>query len=275
MLPRRSGLTCEPRPGIPMTGSPWDSAAPRSGLDGTDLDRNGAIPSGALDAVGVRRAVAGPGARGTKGAAKSVSVVRARRSTSTREPGAWTVWRSPDCDQPRATGRTPTLPVPRHRPGTLNELMSASILLVDRPSGQGCQQQRDTPPKRCPLARRAWLLRKRSCLLVARARARHHYREVRPANSLLVLRPQQLPPAAAAQRAAPQHLCEQMAESLVCPHRHVGLRLLADNKRLSIPPVRSRLPDRSPTRLLRADGTGLEEFGADEGPLPAAAARAA
>ncbi len=97
---------------------------------------------------------------------------------------------------------------------------------------------------------------------------------MRPANSLLGPHPDRLLPAEPDQRAVARRLYDQVAElPLICPHGHVDPRLLVDNLRFADPASLFVTPDHYVTRLLHADGVGLDELGVGQGPLPEAAAR--
>ncbi len=93
-------------------------------------------------------------------------------------------------------------------------------------------------------------------------------------NSLLELHPDRLFPADPVQRDVARRLYEHVAAlPLLCPHGHVDPRILVDNERFLDPASLLVTPDHYVTRLLHADGVGLDELGVGQGPLPEAAAR--
>jgi glucuronate isomerase len=62
---------------------------------------------------------------------------------------------------------------------------------------------------------------------------------------------------------------------VISPHGHVDPRLLVDDEAFADPCTLLVTPDHYVTRLLHADGVGLDELGVGQGPLGAEAARAA
>ena len=96
------------------------------------------------------------------------------------------------------------------------------------------------------------------------------------AGSVLTLHPDRLLPAEPSQRAIARRLYDAVRElPLISPHGHVDPRLLLDDEPFPDPAALFVTPDHYVTRLLHADGVGLEELGVGRGPLPEDAARAA
>jgi glucuronate isomerase len=90
------------------------------------------------------------------------------------------------------------------------------------------------------------------------------------------LHPDRLLPADPAQRAIARRLYEAVrALPVISPHGHVDPQILVDDEPFRDPVSLLVTPDHYVTRLLHADGVGLDALGVGRGPLPEAAARKA
>lgn len=83
-------------------------------------------------------------------------------------------------------------------------------------------------------------------------------------------------PADPGERAIARRLYDAVRDlPVISPHGHVDPRLLLDNEPFSDPTTLLVTPDHYVTRLLHADGVGLDALGVGQGPLSEDAARAA
>lgn len=90
------------------------------------------------------------------------------------------------------------------------------------------------------------------------------------------MHPDRLFPAEPGQRAVARRLYQAVRQlPVVSPHGHVDPRLLLDDAPFPDPTSLLVTPDHYVTRLLHADGVGLDELGVGRGPLPEPAARRA
>lgn len=95
------------------------------------------------------------------------------------------------------------------------------------------------------------------------------------AASALALHPDRLLPPDPAEREIARRLYDAVRElPIISPHGHVDPRLLLDDEPFPDPATLLVTPDHYVTRLLHADGVGLEELGVGQGPLGADASRA-
>jgi len=114
--------------------------------------------------------------------------------------------------------------------------------------------------------------------MVAAAGAGLHYRRVSPAGSTLRLHPDRLLPSDPQQRVLARRLYQAVSDlPILSPHGHVHPRLLLENNPFPDPASLFISPDHYVTRLLHADGVGLDELGVGvaEGALSETAARRA
>jgi glucuronate isomerase len=99
------------------------------------------------------------------------------------------------------------------------------------------------------------------------------YMPVSTAGSL-ALHPDRLLPAGPAERKIARRIYEAVRElAVISPHGHVDPCLLLDDKPFPDPATLLVTPDHYVTRLLHADGVGLEELGVGQGPLSEEQAR--
>jgi glucuronate isomerase len=95
------------------------------------------------------------------------------------------------------------------------------------------------------------------------------------ADSALALHPDRLLPAEPGEREIARRLYEAVRDlPVISPHGHVDPRLLLDDEPFPDPATLFVTPDHYVTRLLHADGVGLDELGVGQGPLSEAASRA-
>lgn len=95
------------------------------------------------------------------------------------------------------------------------------------------------------------------------------------AASALALHPDRLLPVDPAEREIARRLYDAVRElPIISPHGHVDPRLLLDDVPFADPATLLVTPDHYVTRLLHADGVGLDELGVGQGPLSADASRA-
>src|SRR3954452_4814081 len=95
------------------------------------------------------------------------------------------------------------------------------------------------------------------------------------AGSALSLHPDRLLPADPGEREVARRLYDAVRDlPVISPHGHVDPRLLLDDKPFSDPATLFVTPDHYVTRLLHADGVGLDELGVGAGPLTEEASRA-
>jgi glucuronate isomerase len=88
--------------------------------------------------------------------------------------------------------------------------------------------------------------------------------------------PDQLLPAAPGERAIARRLYAAVRDlPVISPHGHVDPRLLLDDEPFPDPAALLVTPDHYVTRLLHADGVGLDALGVGQGPLSEGASRAA
>jgi glucuronate isomerase len=93
-----------------------------------------------------------------------------------------------------------------------------------------------------------------------------HYTRVVAGDSTLRLDPDRLLPAEPGERAIARRLYETVRElPLVSPHGHVDPRLLLDDQPFPDPAALFVTPDHYVTRLLHADGVGLDALGVGQG----------
>lgn len=98
--------------------------------------------------------------------------------------------------------------------------------------------------------------------------------EVTDATSPLTLEPDRLLPPGPGERAVARRLYEAVRDlPVISPHGHVDPRLLLDDEPFPDPATLFVTPDHYVTRLLHADGVGLDELGVGQGPLSERAAR--
>jgi glucuronate isomerase len=98
---------------------------------------------------------------------------------------------------------------------------------------------------------------------------------VAAADSVLALHPDRLLPAHPAEREIARRVYEAVRDlPVISPHGHVDPQLLVDDLPFSDPAALLVTPDHYVTRLLHADGVGLDELGVGREPLGADAARA-
>ncbi|CCH88471.1 Uronate isomerase [Modestobacter italicus] len=91
----------------------------------------------------------------------------------------------------------------------------------------------------------------------------------------LVLHPDRLLPAEPEVRAIARRIHDAVQDlPIISPHGHVDPRLLLDDAPFPDPATLFITPDHYVTRLLHADGVGLDELGVGEGPLDEDRARA-
>jgi len=91
-----------------------------------------------------------------------------------------------------------------------------------------------------------------------------------------VLHPDRLLPTDPTERSIARRLYEQVRDlPVLSPHGHVDPQILLDDRPFVDPVSLLVTPDHYVTRLLHADGVGLQELGVGSGPLPEAAARTA
>jgi glucuronate isomerase len=94
-------------------------------------------------------------------------------------------------------------------------------------------------------------------------------------HSVLTLHPDRLLPVDPGERAIARRLYEAVrAAPIISPHGHVDPRLLLDDEPFPDPATLFVTPDHYVTRLLHADGAGLDELGVGQGPLDEDASRA-
>src|SRR4051794_8067808 len=87
-------------------------------------------------------------------------------------------------------------------------------------------------------------------------------------HTVLTLHPDRLLPVDPAERAIARRLYEAVRElPIVSPHGHVDPRLLLDDEPFPDPATLFVTPDHYVTRLVHADGVGLDALGVGEGPL--------
>ncbi len=92
----------------------------------------------------------------------------------------------------------------------------------------------------------------------------------------LQLHPDRLLPVEPAQREVARRIYREVRDlPIVSPHGHVDPSLLLEDLPFRDPVSLLITPDHYVTRLLHADGVGLEQLGVGQGPLPEAAARQA
>jgi glucuronate isomerase len=92
---------------------------------------------------------------------------------------------------------------------------------------------------------------------------------------VLTLDPDRLLPIEPREQAIARRLYEAVSDlPVISPHGHVDPRLLLDNEPFPDPATLFITPDHYVTRLLHADGVGLEQLGVGQGPLPEDEARA-
>ena len=90
------------------------------------------------------------------------------------------------------------------------------------------------------------------------------------------LHPDRLLPAEPGDRAIARRLYDAVRDlPVISPHGHVDPRLLLANEPFPDPATLFVTPDHYVTRLLHADGVGLDALGVGQGPLSEAASRAA
>jgi glucuronate isomerase len=94
------------------------------------------------------------------------------------------------------------------------------------------------------------------------------------AASALALHPDRLLPVDPAERDIARRLYGAVRDlPVISPHGHVDPRLLLDNEPFPDPATLLVTPDHYVTRLLHADGVGLDELGVGQGPLSTDASR--
>src|SRR3954468_3414185 len=94
-------------------------------------------------------------------------------------------------------------------------------------------------------------------------------------HSALTLHPDRLLPVDPGERAIARRLYEAVRETpIISPHGHVNPRLLLDDAPFPDPATLFVTPDHYVTRLLHADGVGLDQLGVGQGPLDEDGARA-
>ena len=94
--------------------------------------------------------------------------------------------------------------------------------------------------------------------------------------SVQMLHPDRLLSAEPSERAIARQLYEVVRElPVVSPHGHVDPRMLLENQPFPDPATLLITPDHYVTRLLHADGVGLDALGVGQGPLSEQASRAA
>jgi len=95
------------------------------------------------------------------------------------------------------------------------------------------------------------------------------------ADAALALHPDRLLPVDPTERDIARRLYDAVRDlPIISPHGHVDPRLLVDDERFPDPCTLLVTPDHYVTRLLHADGVGLDELGVGQDPLGADAARA-
>ena len=93
---------------------------------------------------------------------------------------------------------------------------------------------------------------------------------------MLSLDPDRLLPADPGERAVARRLYDAVRDlPIISPHGHVDPRVLLDDEPFPDPATLFITPDHYVTRLLHADGVGLDELGVGQGPLSEDASRAA
>jgi len=98
---------------------------------------------------------------------------------------------------------------------------------------------------------------------------------VAAADSALALHRDRLLPVDPAERDVARRLYDAVRDlPIVSPHGHVDPRLLLDNEPFPDPATVLVMPDHYVTRLLHADGIGLDKLGVGQGPLSEADSRA-
>lgn len=103
---------------------------------------------------------------------------------------------------------------------------------------------------------------------------RSEYRRVARAESVLALHPDRLLPADPAERTIARRLYAAMRDlPLISPHGHVDPLWLLKDDPFPDPATLFVTPDHYVTRLLHADGAGLDELGVGQEPLSEEAAR--
>lgn len=111
---------------------------------------------------------------------------------------------------------------------------------------------------------------------VAATGTRYHHREVPTATTALELHPDRLLPPDPAERAIARRLYQRVRDlPILSPHGHVDPGLLLRDQPFPDPAGLLVTPDHYVTRLLHADGVGLDELGVGAGPLSEGAARRA
>jgi glucuronate isomerase len=91
-----------------------------------------------------------------------------------------------------------------------------------------------------------------------------------------LVHPDRLLPAEPGERGIARRLYEAVRDlPVISPHGHVDPRILLNDESFPDPAALLVTPDHYVTRLLHADGVGLDALGVGQGPLPEAAARAA
>jgi glucuronate isomerase len=97
-----------------------------------------------------------------------------------------------------------------------------------------------------------------------------------PRNTPQLVHPDRLLPAEPEERAIARRLYDAVRDlQVISPHGHVDPRLLLDDEPFPDPATLLVTPDHYVTRLLHADGVGLEALGVGQGPLSEGASRAA
>src|SRR4051794_10577275 len=92
--------------------------------------------------------------------------------------------------------------------------------------------------------------------------------------SVLALHPDRLLPPEPGERAIARRLYEAVRDlPVISPHGHVDPRLLLDDEPFRDPATLFVTPDHYVTRLLHADGVGLEALGVGQGELSEDASR--
>ncbi|MCW2549886.1 MAG: uxaC, partial [Mycobacterium sp.] len=96
------------------------------------------------------------------------------------------------------------------------------------------------------------------------------------ADAGLALHPDRLLPPDPAERNIARRLYERVRRlPLICPHGHVDPQVLLNNEPFADPAILFVTPDHYVTRLLHADGVGLDALGVGQGELSEEVARQA
>jgi glucuronate isomerase len=109
---------------------------------------------------------------------------------------------------------------------------------------------------------------------VVSGRPQDHYKPVAAAESVLSLHADRLLPTDPRERAIARRLYDAVRDlAVISPHGHVDPRLLLDDEPFPDPATLFVTPDHYVTRLLHADGLGLDALGVGQGPLSEEASR--